>query len=148
MGDRVFVEATYDAYIPYKWSAQCVQTLPTPNQGLMKPTQSTGGGTLHQQNQSQSSDPDNSCEGQLLTVYESCGSNAKAEGDDESRASCCCNGDGTAAVESGSPEMFFDDCAIGSDTLEAVKENDIEVAKVLGEETDLPELSTYKKANL
>ena len=88
------------AYVPFKWNVQRVQTLPTPNQGLMKPTQSTGGGTLHQQNQSQSSDPDNSCEGQLFTLYESCGSDANAEGYDESGASCCCDVDGAAVVES------------------------------------------------
>ena len=35
------------------------------------------------QNQSQSSDLDSSCEGQLLIVYEPCGSDAKAEGYDE-----------------------------------------------------------------
>ena len=35
--------------------------------------------------------------------------------------------------------MFFDDCTVGSDTLDTVKENDIEVAKVLDEEDDLPE---------
>ena len=35
--------------------------------------------------------------------------------------------------------MFFDDCTVGSDALDAVKENDIEVVKVLGDESDLPE---------
>ena len=91
------------------------------------------------QNQSQSSDLDNSCEGQLLTVYEPCGSDAKAEGCDESDASRCCNADGTAAVESGSTEMFFDGCTVRKDTLDTVRRNDIEVAKVPGEENDLPE---------
>uniref|UniRef100_A0A8C4R508 Cell division cycle and apoptosis regulator 1 n=1 Tax=Eptatretus burgeri TaxID=7764 RepID=A0A8C4R508_EPTBU len=53
VGDRVLVEATYNANMPFKWNAQRVQTLPTPNQGLMKPTQSTGGGILHQPQPSQ-----------------------------------------------------------------------------------------------
>ena len=57
------------------------------------------------QNQSQSSDFDSSCEGQLLTVYEPCGSDTKAEGYDESSASCRCNKDGAAVVENGSTEM-------------------------------------------
>ena len=39
---------------------------------------------MNLQDQSQSSDLDNSCEGQLLTVCEPCGSDAKAEGYDES----------------------------------------------------------------
>ena len=68
VGDRVLVEATYNVHVPFKRNAQRVQTLPSPNQGLMKPTQSTGGGILHQNNQSQSSDPDNGCVGQILTV--------------------------------------------------------------------------------
>uniref|UniRef100_UPI00358FABF8 cell division cycle and apoptosis regulator protein 1 isoform X2 n=1 Tax=Myxine glutinosa TaxID=7769 RepID=UPI00358FABF8 len=55
VGDRVLVEATYNANMPFKWNAQRVQTLPTPNQGQMKPSQSTGGGILHQQHQPQPS---------------------------------------------------------------------------------------------
>jgi len=48
--------------------------------------------------------------------------------------------------------MFFDDCTVGSDTLDTVKENDIEVAKVLDEEGDLPEAllperGTHRKAS-
>ena len=48
--------------------------------------------------------------------------------------------------------MFFDDCTVGSDTLDTVKENDIEVAEVLDEESDLPEallpeLGTHRKAS-
>ena len=108
---------------------------------------------MNLQNQSQSSDFDDCCVGQLLTVYEPCRSDAKAEGYDESRACRCCNADGTAVVESGSTEMFFEDCPKGNETLDTVKKNDIEVAKVLGEESDLteallPELGTYKKADL
>jgi len=49
---------------------------------------------MNSQSQSQSSDLDNSCEGQLLTVYESYGGDAKVEGCDEFGASRCCNGDG------------------------------------------------------
>ena len=44
--------------------------------------------------------------------------------------------------------MFFDDCTIGNDILDTVKKNDIHVVKVLGEGSDLPELGTYKKADL
>ena len=49
--------------------------------------------------------------------------------------------------------MFFDDCTVGSDALDAVKENDIEVVKVLGDESDLPEalfpeLGTYKNSDV
>ena len=49
--------------------------------------------------------------------------------------------------------MYFYDCTKGNDTFDTVKKNDIEVVKVLGEESDLPEallpeLGTYKKANL
>ena len=62
---------------------------------------------MNSQNQSQSSDFDDSCEGQLLTVHESCGSDAKVEGYDEFGASRCCNADGTAVVESGCTSMFF-----------------------------------------
>ena len=77
------------------------------------------------QNQSRSSDLDNSCEGQLVTVYEPCGGDAKAEGYDESRASGHCDADGTAVVESGSTEMLFDDCTGGNDTLDTVERNDV-----------------------
>ena len=49
--------------------------------------------------------------------------------------------------------MFCDECTIGNETLDTVKEYDIEVAKVLGEENNLPEallpeLGTCRKANL
>ena len=49
--------------------------------------------------------------------------------------------------------MFCDDCTVRNDALDTVKENDIEVAKVLGEESDrpeapLPELGSFKKADL
>ena len=94
---------------------------------------------INSQNQSQSSDFDDSCEGQLLTVYESCGSDA----------------DGAAVIENRSTEKLVDDytVGVGGDTLDTVKEDDIEVVKVLGEESDLPqaslpELGTYRNADL
>uniref|UniRef100_UPI00358FDE07 tudor domain-containing protein 15 n=1 Tax=Myxine glutinosa TaxID=7769 RepID=UPI00358FDE07 len=103
--------------------------------------------------QSQSSDLDNSCEGQLLTVDKPNGSDAKAEGCDYSSAFHICNADIAAVVESGSAEIAFDEYTIGNDALDGVKKRDIEVVNVLGEDGDLsetllPELGTYQKANL
>ena len=47
---------------------------------------------------------------------------------------------------------FFVDSTAGSDTLDTVKENDVEVVKVLDEESDLPEAllperGTHRKAS-
>ena len=58
----------------------------------------------------------------------------------------------TAVDESGSTEMFFGECVVGSDTLNNVKENDVEVAKVLDDKSDLPEallpeLGTHRKVS-